>query len=54
MISRKEKSDAAACTLRRRLYGVRKIHRLLRLPSLVDDEEVTIALRRALRQKRSP
>jgi integrase/recombinase XerD len=43
----------AASTLRRRLYGIRKIHRLLRLPSLVDDEEVTIALRRALRQKRS-
>lgn len=43
----------AASTLRRRLYGIRKIHRLLKLPSLVDDEEVTIALRRALRQKRS-
>jgi integrase/recombinase XerD len=43
----------AASTLRRRLYGIRKIHRLLRLPSLVDDEDVAIALRRALRQKRS-
>ncbi len=43
----------AASTLRRRLYGIRKIHRLLKMPSLVDDEEVTIALRRALRQKRS-
>ncbi len=43
----------AASTLRRRLYGIRKIHRLLKLPSLVDDEEVTIALRRALRQKKS-
>jgi site-specific recombinase XerC len=43
----------AASTLRRRLYGIRKIHRLLKLPSLVDDEDVTIALRRALRQKRS-
>ncbi len=41
----------AASTLRRRLYGIRKIHRLLRLPSLVDDEDVAIALRRALRQK---
>ena len=40
----------AASTLRRRLYGIRKIHRLLKMPSLVDDEEVTIALRRALRQ----
>lgn len=43
----------AASTLRRRLYGIRKIHRLLKLPSLVDDEDVAIALRRALRQKRS-
>jgi len=43
----------AASTLRRRIYGLRKIHRLLKLPSLVDDEEVTIALRKALRQKRS-
>ena len=40
----------AASTLRRRLYGIRKIHRLLKLPSLVDDEDVAIALRRALRQ----
>jgi len=43
----------AASTLRRRLYGIRKIHRLLKMPSLVDDEDVAIALRRALRQKRS-
>ena len=43
----------AASTLRRRIYGLRKIHRLLKLPSLIDDEEVTIALRKALRQKRS-
>jgi len=43
----------AASTLRRRLYGIRKIHRLLKLPSIVDDEDVAIALRRALRQKRS-
>jgi integrase/recombinase XerD len=43
----------AASTLRRRLLGIRKIHRLLKMPSPADDEEVTIALRRALRQKRS-
>lgn len=43
----------AASTLRRRLYGIRKIHRLLKLASPVDDEDVHIALRKALRQKRS-
>ena len=43
----------AASTLRRRLYGIRKIHRLLKMPSLVDDVDVAIALRKALRQKRS-
>lgn len=46
-------SHDAASTLRRRIYGLRKIHRLLKMPTLVDDEEVTIALRKALRQKRS-
>jgi integrase/recombinase XerD len=46
-------SHDAASTLRRRIYGLRKIHRLLKMPSLVDDEEVSIALRKALRQKRS-
>lgn len=43
----------AASTLRRRLYGIRKIHRLLKLASPVDDEDVTIALRKALRQRES-
>ena len=43
---------SASATLRRRLAGIRKVHRLLRLPSPVDDEEVAIALRRALRTKR--
>lgn len=38
-------------TLKRRLAAIRKIHRLLRLPCPVDDEEVAIALRRAMRGK---
>jgi site-specific recombinase XerD len=38
-------------TLRRRLAGIRKVHRLLRLANPVEDEEVLIAMRRALRTK---
>jgi integrase len=38
-------------TLRRRLGGIRKIHRLMKLPNPVDDEEVLLAMRRALRTK---
>ena len=38
-------------TLRRRLAGIRKIHRLMRLPNPVEDEEVLLAMRRALRTK---
>ena len=38
-------------TLRRRLAGIRKVHRLLRLPNPVEDEDVLIAMRRALRTK---
>ncbi len=38
-------------TLRRRLAGIRKVHRLLRLENPVEDEEVLIAMRRALRNK---
>lgn len=48
-------ADAAASatsTLKRRLCAIRKVHRLLRLPNPVDDEEVAIALRRAMRSKR--
>jgi integrase len=40
----------APSTLRRRLAGIRKIHRL-RLPNPVEDEEVLLAMRRALRTK---
>jgi site-specific recombinase XerD len=45
-------ATAASSTLKRRLCAIRKVHRLLRLPNPVDDEEVAIALRRALRSKR--
>jgi integrase len=38
-------------TLRRRLGGIRKVHRLMRLPNPVEDEEVLLAMRRALRTK---
>jgi integrase len=37
---------------RQALASIRKLHRLLRLPNPVDDEVVSIALRRALRAKR--
>ena len=43
---------SSSATLRRRLASIRKLHRLLRLPNPVDDEAVSIALRRALRAKR--
>ena len=38
-------------TLKRQLAGIRKLHRLLRLPNPVTDEEVLLALRRAFRSK---
>jgi integrase/recombinase XerD len=46
--------DAQRCspsTLRRRMSAIRKIHRLLRLANPVEDEEVTIAMRRVFRSK---
>jgi integrase/recombinase XerD len=42
---------SSPATLRRRLAGIRKVHRLLRLDNPVEDEEVLIAMRRALRTK---
>lgn len=42
---------ASVSTLKRRLAAIRKIHRLLRAPCPVDDEEVAIALRRAMHRK---
>lgn len=41
----------AAATLRRRLAGIRKVHRLFRYANPAEDEEVLIAIRRALRAK---
>ena len=43
---------SATSTMKRRLAAIRKVHRLLRLPCPVDDEEVSIAFRRAARSKR--
>jgi site-specific recombinase XerD len=44
-------AKSSPATLRRRLAGIRKIHRLLRLENPVEDEEVLIAMRRVLRTK---
>ena len=41
----------AASTVRRRVYSIRKIHRLLRLPDPTWDEDVSISLRRLRRAK---
>jgi site-specific recombinase XerD len=41
----------SSATLKRRLAAIRKIHRLLRMENPVTDEEVVIAMRRALRSK---
>ena len=43
----------AAATIKRRLAAIRKVHRVLHLENPVTDEEVVIALRRALRAKRA-
>ena len=42
---------SAASTLNRRLSAIRKVHRLFRLDNPAADEEVLIAMRRALRSK---
>ena len=41
----------AASTVRRRLYAIRKIHRLLRLPDPTYDEDINLSLRRVRRSK---
>jgi site-specific recombinase XerD len=46
-----ETQNSSAATLKRRLAGIRKVHRLLRMENPVIDEEVVIAMRRALRAK---
>lgn len=43
--------DKAASTVRRRLYAIRKVHRLLRLPDPTQDEDINLALRRIRRAK---
>lgn len=43
----------STATLKRRLAAIRKIHLLLRLENPIADEEVTIAMRRALRAKQA-
>ena len=42
---------ASASTLRRRLASIRKIHRLFHMHNPTEDEDVLIAMRRALRTK---
>lgn len=44
--------EKAPSTVRRRLYAIRKVHRLLRLPDPTHDEEINLALRRVKRAKR--
>jgi len=41
----------AASTVRRRLYAIRKVHRLLKLPDPTYDEDINLTLRRVRRQK---
>jgi site-specific recombinase XerD len=43
--------NKVASTVRRRLYAIRKAHRLLRLPDPTQDEEINLALRRVRRAK---
>src|SRR6056297_4157471 len=44
--------DKAPSTVRRRLYAIRKAHRLLGLPDPTQDEDINLALRRVRRAKR--
>jgi site-specific recombinase XerD len=44
--------EKAPSTVRRRLYAIRKVHRLLRLPDPTQDEEINLALRRVKRARR--
>ena len=41
----------APSTVRRRLYAIRKVHRLLRLPDPTYDEDINLSLRRVRRKK---
>jgi integrase len=44
---------SSPATVRRRLYAIRKVHRLLRLPDPTLDEDINIALRKIKRAKLS-
>lgn len=48
-----EAQRCSGSTLKRRLVAIGKLHRLMKLESPVNDEEVKLALRRALRSKYS-
>ena len=43
----------APSTVRRRLYAIRKVHRLLRLPDPTQDEDINLTIRRVRRSKQS-
>jgi integrase/recombinase XerD len=43
--------ERAVSTVRRRLYAIRKVHRLLRLPDPTQDEDINLSLRRIRRSK---
>jgi len=43
--------DRAPSTVRRRLYAIRKVHRLLRLPDPTYDEDINLTFRRIRRAK---
>jgi integrase/recombinase XerD len=46
-----EAADLCPSSVRRRLYAIRKVHRLLRLPDPTWDEAIAICLRRVRRSK---
>lgn len=50
---RDQTQNLSTATLKRRLAAIRKVHRLLRMENPVTDEEVVIAMRRALRGKQA-
>ena len=45
--------DRASSTVRRRLYAIRKVHRLLRLDDPTHDEDINLTFRRIRRAKRT-
>ena len=45
--------DRAPSTVRRRLYAIRKVHRLLRLNDPTHDEDINLTFRRIRRAKRT-